>query len=96
MNMQILMHFKHSVFLTPIFLGQRLLQYKSDVLETVVLVNPSEGNIAIEVIIYNPMCFFTSPSPPNFFICMQPYNHLRYPIIALTVKYNSKCILFLF
>ncbi len=67
MNMQILMHFKHSVFLTPIFLGQRLLQYKSDVLETVVLVNPSEGNIAIEVIIYNPMCFFYFSKSSQFF-----------------------------
>ncbi len=77
MNMQILVHFKHSVFIThSVFLGQRLLQYKSVVLETVVLVNPSEENIAIEVIIYNPMYFFTSPSPPNFFICMQPYNNL--------------------
>lgn len=33
-----------------LFLGQRLLHYKSDVLETVVLVNPSEENINIEVI----------------------------------------------
>lgn len=71
--MQILVHFKHSVFFNY-FLGQRLLQYKSDVLETVVLVNPSEENIAIEVIINNPMCFFlTSPCPPNFlFAC----NHI--------------------
>ncbi len=75
MNMQILVYFKYSVFIThSVFLGQSLLQYKSVVLETVVLVNPSEENIAIEVIIYNPMCFL--PSSPNFFICMQSYNNL--------------------
>ncbi len=69
--MQILVHFKHSVFIThSVFLGQRLLQYKSVVLETVVLVNPSEENIAIEVIIYNPMCFLPLQVLPIFlFAC---------------------------
>ncbi len=70
MNMQILVHFKHSVFIThSVFLGQRLLQYKSVVLETVVLVNPSEENIAIEVIIYNPMFFTLQVLPIFLFAC---------------------------
>ncbi|XP_066512811.1 microtubule-associated protein 1A-like isoform X1 [Hoplias malabaricus] len=40
---------KHSAHFSSEVKGQRLLQYKSDVLETVVLVNPSENNIAIEI-----------------------------------------------
>uniref|UniRef100_A0A671LGU5 Microtubule-associated protein 1A-like n=1 Tax=Sinocyclocheilus anshuiensis TaxID=1608454 RepID=A0A671LGU5_9TELE len=39
---------RHSAQFSSEVKGQRLLQYKSDVLETVVLVNPSEENIAIE------------------------------------------------
>ncbi|XP_022520892.2 microtubule-associated protein 1A [Astyanax mexicanus] len=40
---------KHSAQFSSEVKGQRLLQYKSDVLETVVLVNPSADNIAIEI-----------------------------------------------
>nr|XP_055066069.1 microtubule-associated protein 1A-like isoform X1 [Misgurnus anguillicaudatus] len=40
---------KHSAHFSSEVKGQRLLQYKSDVLETVVLVNPSEENINIEI-----------------------------------------------
>lgn len=49
-----LMHFLASYlilyeFFCSLLAGQRILQYKSDVLETIVLVNPSAENIAIEV-----------------------------------------------
>ncbi|KAB5525986.1 hypothetical protein PHYPO_G00146510 [Pangasianodon hypophthalmus] len=40
---------KHSAQFSSEVKGQRILQYKSDVLETVVLVNPSVDNIAIEI-----------------------------------------------
>ncbi|XP_060715550.1 microtubule-associated protein 1A isoform X1 [Tachysurus vachellii] len=40
---------KHSAQFSSEVKGQRILQYKSDVLETVVLVNPSVNNIAIEI-----------------------------------------------
>ncbi|XP_026863169.2 microtubule-associated protein 1A isoform X1 [Electrophorus electricus] len=40
---------KHSAQFSSEVKGQRILQYKSDVLETVVLVNPCEDNIAIEI-----------------------------------------------
>nr|XP_001921072.3 microtubule-associated protein 1A isoform X1 [Danio rerio]XP_005166587.1 microtubule-associated protein 1A isoform X1 [Danio rerio] len=40
---------RHSAQFSSEVKGQRLLQYKSDILETVVLVNPSEENIAIEI-----------------------------------------------
>lgn len=41
------LYFHHSVILLPT--GQRILQYCSDVLETVVLVNPSEETAVSEV-----------------------------------------------
>ncbi|KAI5626309.1 microtubule-associated protein 1A isoform X1 [Silurus asotus] len=40
---------KHSAQFSSEVKGQRILQYKSNVLETVVLVNPSVDNIAIEI-----------------------------------------------
>ncbi|XP_051919785.1 microtubule-associated protein 1B isoform X1 [Hippocampus zosterae] len=40
---------KHTAQFSSLVKGQRILQYQSDILETVVLVNPSEGSVSSEV-----------------------------------------------